>query len=208
MNLQIKLIILGEQYVGKTTLVKRLTNNNYRDFYMATIGVDYDRLTFTDDEENEHEIILWDTSGQDKFNFLLNSYFDTVNSAIIMYDVTNRRSYSQACKWIDEFRYRKKNDNIPIIVLANKIDSKEKIFDIKDLEKIKKDYDVNVLEISIKENTNLENLFPIIVTDFKEKILTKKLDLKEDKINIISKKRNSLTIQEEEVEQPRCCNLM
>lgn len=207
MNLQIKLIILGEPCVGKTSLVKRLTTDNYRDFYMPTIGVDYDKLYFKDDDENEHEIILWDTSGQDKFNFLLNSYYNLVNGAIIMYDVTNRNSYNQICKWIDEFKFIKKNDYIPIIVLANKIDSRDKIFDNNDLEKIKTDYDVIVLEISIKENINLNKLFPLIFDDFKDKLIRKKLDLKEDKINIISK-RKSFTIQEETNIEPRCCILM
>ena len=207
MNLQIKLIILGDQFVGKTSLVKRLTDDSFRDFYMATIGVDYDKINFTDDDENEHEIILWDTSGQDKFNFLLNSYFDTVNGAIIMYDVTNRLSYDQASKWIDEFRIRKKNDNIPILVLANKIDSKEALFNNKDLQKIKKDHDVNILEISVKENINMDKIFQIIISDFKDKILKKKLNVNDDKIRIIQK-RKKFTIEEDEIIEARCCKLM
>ena len=50
---------------------------------MATIGVDYDKISFQH-KGSDHEIILWDTSGQDKFNFLLESYFTSVNGAIIM----------------------------------------------------------------------------------------------------------------------------
>ena len=46
MNLQIKLIILGSQYVGKTTLLKKLIHDTFRESYMATIGVDYDRIEY------------------------------------------------------------------------------------------------------------------------------------------------------------------
>ena len=132
MNLQIKLIILGNQFAGKTTLIKTLTNNHFREFYMATIGVDYDRIVY-EYKENEHEIILWDTSGQDKFNFLLNSYFSSVNGAIIIYDVNNQQSFNQAKKWIDEFRIRKNNNNIPILFIGNKIDTKTRTIFTKDM---------------------------------------------------------------------------
>ena len=77
-------------------------------------------------KETENEIILWDTSGQDKFNFLLNSYFSSVNCALILCDVNNPQSFTQAKEWICEFRIRKNNVNIPIIFIANKIDSKER----------------------------------------------------------------------------------
>lgn len=207
MNLQIKLIILGNQCVGKTTLLKRLANDTYRDFYMATIGVDYERVIY-EYKKNEHEIILWDTSGQDKFNFLLNSYFSSVNGGIIICDVSDYSSFTQAKKWIEEFRIRKKNDNIPILFIANKIDTKNRIVLSKDIEKVKKEYDVKTLEVSLKNHDNVEFILPLIIDDYFEKLATKKISLENDNIRVLKKKKSSFQILEQKEKEPRCCNIM
>jgi small GTP-binding protein len=205
MNLQLKLIVLGNQYVGKTSLIKRLTNNNFTEYYLSTIGVDYEKIT-VDYNEKEHEIILWDTSGQDKFNFLLNSYFNTVNGAIIMYDINDIQSFNQAQKWIDEFRIRKDNDNIPILLVANKIDYKTRYVCTKDLENVAKEYNVKSIEISVKNNINIDSILPIIIDDYLDKLKSNLISLEKDKINIL--KKNSFQILDKKDPEPKCCNII
>lgn len=207
MNLQIKLIVLGNQFVGKTTLIKKLTNENFIDYYMATIGVDYDRLVFKKDN-NEHEIILWDTSGQDRFNFLLDAYFKTVNGALILYDVTDKQSFTQATKWVEELRIRKKNDNIPILLIGNKTDIKDPIITTKDLEKVSKQLNVKILEISLKNNINVDKILNDIVDDYIQKINSNLLNLKDNNINLLKRKKSGFVILEEKQPDPKCCSLM
>ena len=207
MNLQIKLIILGNQYVGKTTLLKRLIHNTFRDFYMATIGVDYDRIEYKY-KDNEHEIILWDTSGQDKFNFLLNSYFSSVNGALIMCDVNNEESFIQAKKWIEELRIRKDNDNIPILFIANKIDYKMRCVLSSDIEKVGREFNVKTIEISLKTAENIEHIFPNIIDDYFDKLANNKISLEKDKIRTFKKNVSSFKILEEHERTPKCCNIL
>ena len=207
MNLQIKLIILGNQYVGKTTLLKRLIHDTFREFYMATIGVDYDRIEYNY-KNNDHEIILWDTSGQDKFNFLLNSYFSSVNGAFIMCDINNEESFIQAKKWIEELRIRKKNDNIPILFIANKIDYKTRCVSSNDIQKVGKEYNVKTIEISLKTTENIEQIFPMIIDDYFEKLANNKISLENDNIRTFKKDINSFKILENNEPRPRCCNIL
>ncbi len=208
MDLQIKIIVLGNQYVGKTSFIKRVVNESFREFYMATIGVDYEKISFEHKDSN-HEVILWDTSGQDKFNFLLESYFSSVNGAIIMCDVGVYQSFLQAKAWIDEFRIRKKNDNIPILFLANKIDIKNRCVFSYEIEALGKDKNVKTLEVSLKTNHNIDKIFPTIFDDFLEKIEDNRLSLNGDKIKVLKKTKSSFQIQEQKNNpEPKCCNIM
>ena len=80
MSLSIKIIILGEQYTGKTSLMNKIASNTFYNTYSATIGVDYTNIKY-DYEDKIYNVSLWDTSGQEKFNFLLQSYFASVSGA-------------------------------------------------------------------------------------------------------------------------------
>ena len=207
MNLQIKLIILGNQFVGKSSLIKRIVNENFREYYLATIGVDYEKVSFEYKGTN-NEIILWDTSGQDKFNFLLDSYFSTVNGAIIMCDVGVYQSFQQAKNWIDEFRLRKENDNIPILFIANKIDIKTRCVFPDEIQALEKEKNLKTLEISIKTNYNIDKIFPLIFDDIYEKIEDNRISLIGDKIKVIKRVKSSFQIQEQKEPDPKCCEIM
>ena len=207
MNLQIKIIVLGNQFVGKTSLVKRITNNDFREYYMATIGIDYDRINF-EYNNNNHEVIMWDTSGQDKFNFLLNSYFQSVNGSIIMCDVSVYQSFLQAKDWIDEFRIRKKNENIPILFIGNKTDIKNRCVSSQEIKRLGKEKNVKTIEISLKNNENVDQILPLIVDDFFEKLDDNRLSLTGDKIKTLKKTKSSFEIVEEKEPEAKCCILM
>ena len=144
MSLSIKLIILGDQYAGKTSLMNRISSNTFYNTYSATIGVDYTSIKY-DYEDKIYNISLWDTSGQDKFSFLLNSYFKSVSGAIIVYDITSITSFNAVKRWIEEFRQIKKGENLPILVISNKIDlSNKRIISTKSLYELKQKYNVYI----------------------------------------------------------------
>lgn len=207
MSLQIKLIVLGNQHVGKTTFIKKMKDDIFINYYLSTIGVDYDRIVFKY-EDKEHEIILWDTSGQDKFNFIINSYFNSVTGAIILCDVNDFTSFTQAKKWIEEFRIRKDNLNIPILFLANKIDIKNRVVLAEDIEAVGKEYNVKTMEISIKDNINLDKIFPTIIDEYNEKLDKNLISFKKDNIRRLKRKNSSFQLIEPKEPEPRCCNIM
>ena len=208
MNLKVKILILGDQSVGKTTLLERLSGMAFQEHYCATIGVDYKHLDITYKNE-EHKFILWDTSGQDKFKFILESYYNSVNGAIIMYDCNNVNSYNKAKDLIKEFREKKANNNLPIIVVSNKNDIQFNPLNSSHLEKIKEEFNVNTIEISLKNNTNVEEILPKLLQDFIDKIQKKILLPSKDRIIINFKNQKEFQIKDfDEERNNRCCIIM
>ena len=208
METTFKLIILGNQFCGKTSLLNRISSDSFFKTYTATIGIDYSNIKYTHNDKH-YKIVLWDTSGQDKFNFMLNSYLQCVTGAIIMYDITDIKSLKAAEVWINEFREKKTNKNLPIMLLSNKIDL-ESMRDVpkENLNELKEKYNVHVLDVSTKENINIDKIIPIFIEDIEEKLKNKVIIPSFDngvKINKI--KKEEFEIDDDKNEDPRCCNI-
>ena len=119
----IKLILLGDCAVGKTTVTHRLMNKAFTPYYSPTVGIDYGttRLQIN----NEHvKIQLWDTAGQEKFCSLIKSYYKGIAGAILIYDVNKRSTFDKLQFWLEELNNNRLVDNYPIsiLLLANKTD--------------------------------------------------------------------------------------
>lgn len=127
-------VICGDKYVGKTALLRRLTKNSYTDSYLHTITKNFGRV--------EPNILLYDTTGSERFQYVCNPYYQLADAAIVVFDVTVPSSYEHVVKWKRKIK-ELNTKQIPIFVIGNKIDLK----DVKIQENIK--------YISCKENTNI-----------------------------------------------------
>mmetsp|Transcript_27998 Transcript_27998/g.37930 ORF Transcript_27998/g.37930 Transcript_27998/m.37930 type:complete len:88 (+) Transcript_27998:48-311(+) len=84
-----KIVFLGDQSVGKTSLILRFTENTFDSKYQATIGIDFlTKTLFVDDKMVRLQ--LWDTAGQERFRSLIPSYIKDSSVAVVCYDITNR----------------------------------------------------------------------------------------------------------------------
>jgi Ras-related protein Rab-6A len=68
---------------------------------------------------------LWDTAGQERFRSLIPSYIKDSSVAVVVYDITNKASFTNVTKWIDDAKAIRGNDLL-IILVANKIDLADK----------------------------------------------------------------------------------
>ena len=84
-----KLVFLGEQSVGKTSLITRFMYDTFDVNYQATIGIDFLSKTMYLDDRTVR-LQLWDTAGQERFRSLIPSYIRDSSVAIIVYDVTSK----------------------------------------------------------------------------------------------------------------------
>lgn len=84
-----KLVFLGEQSVGKTSLITRFMYDTFDANYQATIGIDFLSKTMYLDDRTVR-LQLWDTAGQERFRSLIPSYIRDSSVAIVVYDVTSR----------------------------------------------------------------------------------------------------------------------
>ncbi|WFD49546.1 Ras- protein Rab-6B [Malassezia furfur] len=92
-----KLVFLGEQSVGKTSLITRFMYDTFDANYQATIGIDFLSKTMYLDDRTVR-LQLWDTAGQERFRSLIPSYIRDSSVAIVVYDVTNRDSFKATAK--------------------------------------------------------------------------------------------------------------
>ncbi|XP_021714174.1 ras-related protein RABH1e-like [Chenopodium quinoa] len=153
-----KLVFLGDQSVGKTSIITRFMYDKFDTTYQATIGIDFLSKTMYL-EDRTVRLQLWDTAGQERFRSLIPSYIRDSSVAVIVYDVSNRQSFLSTTKWIDEVRTERGSDVI-IVLVGNKTDLVEKRqVSIEEGDNKARDAGVIFLETSAKAGFNIKPLF-------------------------------------------------
>merc|ERR1712147_45660 len=150
-----KLVLVGDGGTGKTTFVKRHLTGEFEKKYVATIGVEVHALPF---DTNRGRICfnVWDTAGQEKFGGLRDGYYIQGQCAIIMFDVTSRISYKNVGIWYRDLV--RVCENIPIVLVGNKVDVKERKVKVKQINFHRKK-NLGYYDISAKSNFNYEKPF-------------------------------------------------
>lgn len=98
----IKVLTIGDQSVGKTSLLKSISTNNFDSQSPATIGIDFHSLhaIVTDKtDETRYRLQMWDCSGQSRFQSIVASYYRHAHAILIVYDVTNSSSFHRVAAW-------------------------------------------------------------------------------------------------------------
>ncbi|KAF9433871.1 hypothetical protein BGZ76_008872 [Entomortierella beljakovae] len=117
---QVKLVLLGEAAVGKSSLVLRFVNDEFQENKEPTIGAAF----LTQKCRLEDKVIkfeIWDTAGQERFHSLAPMYYRNAQAAVVVYDVTKASSLEKAKSWVKELQ-RQANPNIVIALTGNKVD--------------------------------------------------------------------------------------
>ena len=120
----LKVIILGDSGVGKTCLMNNYVNKRFCKPYKATIGADF----LTKEMLLEDKIVtmqIWDTAGQERFQSLGCAFYRGADACVLVYDITNSKSFEQLDLWRDEFLIQacpQDPDCFPFVVLGNKVD--------------------------------------------------------------------------------------
>lgn len=123
----LKVIILGDSGVGKTSLMQQFVNNKFTTQYKATIGADFLTKELTLDDRKV-SLQLWDTAGQERFQSLGVAFYRGADCCVLVYDVNNTKSFDNLDVWKDEFLVQANvtdPENFPFILLGNKIDVEE-----------------------------------------------------------------------------------
>ncbi|KAF4086384.1 hypothetical protein AMELA_G00105090 [Ameiurus melas] len=153
-----KLVFLGEQSVGKTSLITRFMYDSFDNTYQATIGIDFLSKTMYL-EDRTVRLQLWDTAGQERFRSLIPSYIRDSTVAVVVYDVTNVNSFQLTSKWIEDVRTERGSDVI-IMLVGNKTDLEEKRqILVEEGEQRAKELNVMFIETSAKTGSNVKQLF-------------------------------------------------
>ena len=157
----IKLLLIGDSCVGKTSLLLRFCDNFFPESHMATIGVEFKEKIITINDKN-YKIHLWDTAGQERYSSLTKNFYKHAQGIIFVYDVNNRESFQNLKNWIKNPDYEKRN--VKIIIVGNKIDLKKEI-STDDLKRLANRYSCKYFEVSAKNNINVNSIFESITEE-------------------------------------------
>tara|TARA_B110001450_G_scaffold253054_2_gene275843 strand:- start:1385 stop:1981 length:597 start_codon:yes stop_codon:yes gene_type:complete len=164
MEHKLKIILVGDTNVGKTSLLQRKHNNMFNPTFTTTLGVDFYYISVRKNN-TDIKIYLWDTAGQEKFANLINVYFRDLDGAMVLYDITNRNSFDSIEKWIDKISiFNKNKTDVPIIIVGTKTDlEKHRMIHKQEIVNIAKKHKYITIECSSKENTNIDETFDLII---------------------------------------------
>ncbi|THU80122.1 GTP binding protein [Dendrothele bispora CBS 962.96] len=153
-----KIVLLGDQSVGKTSLITRFMYDTFDNTYQATIGIDFLSKTMYL-EDRTVRLQLWDTAGQERFRSLIPSYIRDSSVAIVVFDITNRQSFLSTTKWIDDVRSERGNDVI-IVLVGNKADlSDKRQVTLEEATNMATGLNIMFMETSAKAGHNVKSLF-------------------------------------------------
>lgn len=117
----VKIIVVGNGQVGKTSLTTRYCKGTFTTQYKKSIGVDYMEKSIDLAEGQEVKLMIWDTAGQEEFDALTSSYYRGAGGAVIVFSTTDRQSFDAIAKWKSKVE-AECGPRIPLVLVQNKID--------------------------------------------------------------------------------------
>lgn len=163
--MNVKLVILGDSGVGKTTLIHRYVDSEFRADFKATIGADFNSKSITIDD-TDVDLHIWDTAGEERFHSVGATFYRGTDACVLVYDVTQRESFNRLKTWEEDMFAKSgiERAGFPIIVFGNKADlDEQRQVSFEEGEHYGKQWGVPVLEVSAKSGVNLEEGFNKLV---------------------------------------------
>jgi len=167
-KLSLKILLIGDSQVGKTSLLLKYTEHIFPEEHIATIGVEYkDRFIIRDNYNIRLQI--WDTAGQERFHSITKNIYRNANGVLFVYDITNRESFNNIKNWIRDLQ--NVGNDVKAAILGNKLDlESNRAISHEEIEEISKEHNMPFLETSARENINVNEGFDLIVNElFKDK---------------------------------------
>jgi len=171
-NYIVKICLLGEANVGKTSLVYRFIENKFRGNYKSTLGVNLLKKDMKIEEFGDVSAQIWDLGGQEQESFksLRKLYLEGANGALVIYDSTKRSSFEKLYDWIQDFKDARGDE--PMLLIGNKSDLSDNIL-IEDSEamELAQNYNMEFISTSAKTGENVEEAFLRVIKTILDKSL-------------------------------------
>ena len=148
-----KVILVGDSKVGKTSIIRRYTDNSFTTQTLSTIGSDFNYKII----QIENAIInlnIWDTAGQDKFRSLTFQYYKRASGVFLVFDVSNRKSFKGILSWLEDVKNNCPDPNIIKLLIGNKIDLKREV-EYEEANYFATKRNMSYIETSAREDVNV-----------------------------------------------------
>ena len=153
-----KVVALGEQSSGKTSLVVRLIYGSFHETYMGTIGIDFMATNMYLEGRKPIQLQIWDTAGQERFHSLLPSYLRDARLVFLVYDTTDNEAFSKIQRWINLIDREATKPRVAL--LGNKVDLQEdRMISTEQGRQLAKKHGFLYFETSAKTGWNVKRAF-------------------------------------------------
>lgn len=199
-DLLFKLLLIGDSGVGKTSILFRFSDDAFTPTFISTIGIDF-KIKTIELRGKKIKLQIWDTAGQERFHTITTSYYRGAMGIMLVYDITNSKSFDNIQKWlrnIDEHA----NEDVEKMIVGNKCDMEDRRIIPKERgEAIARENDIRFMETSASSNVNVDKAFlELAKAILDNQTADQEKQGSQDRVNIgRSEQRNSFT--------SKCCNI-
>ena len=166
-DINIKLLLIGNTFVGKTLIVQKFIDNAFSKSTVATIGVDLQSKVI-DINGKKVKYLIWDTAGEDRMKTMTYSYYRGCHVILIVFDVTNEVSFKNVTNWVECINKFAKS-NVLRILVGNKTDlEKERVITTEQGKQLAQDNGLKYYEISALKIQGLQEMFEDIAKEYVE----------------------------------------
>jgi Ras-related protein Rab-8A len=170
-DVQVKVLLLGDSGVGKTSLMQRYSENKFSTSLLSTAGVDY-KSQILDVDGKRVKCQIWDTAGQQRFHVITHSYYKSAHGIVLVYDASEplEESFNNVRYWMENINEHA-NPQTQRMLVGNKVDVKGKRIDSARGKALADEYGLKFFETSAKDGTNVAEAFNTVARDAVAKML-------------------------------------
>lgn len=159
-----KILLIGDSGVGKSSLLLRYCDNTFLENHASTIGVDF-KVKNLEVGGKRVQLAIWDTAGQERFRTLTSAYYRGAHGVVLMYDATNRESFSNLSYWLGEIQSQSTHSTVVKLLVSTKHDRGEHVVvPLEEGAEFAKRHQLLFGHVSSKENIGVESSMTELVT--------------------------------------------
>lgn len=200
-DLLFKLLLIGDSGVGKTSILFRFSDDAFTPTFISTIGIDF-KIKTIELRGKRIKLQIWDTAGQERFHTITTSYYRGAMGIMLVYDITNAKSFDNIQKWlrnIDEHA----NEDVEKMIVGNKCDMEDRRIITKEKgEAIAREHGIRFMETSASSNINVERAFlELAKAILDNQTADQERQDSQDRVNIARSEHQKSTLTS------RCCSM-
>ena len=163
-----KVLLIGNSGVGKSSILSRYADNYFEEQNMPTIGVDF-KINQTEIDGKVVKLQIWDTAGQCRFKTITQSYYRGSHGIIVVFDVTDRESFSGVQRWMQQVE--ENCQNVSCILVGNKSDlTSKRAVTFDEGQELADHFMIRYVETSAKESKNVDSAFTMMTREIKNRV--------------------------------------
>ena len=193
-----RILLLGETTVGKTSLLFRYLEDKFSFHNLLTAGID-SRIKSIKRNNKMVYLRIYDTAGQEKYRAIVKNLYKGADGILLVYDVTNIKSFNSITYWIKSLKDNIEINEIGLVIVGNKIDLPDKVINDEQKTELENTLNTKIIEVSAKDNINVNEAF--------DKIVDIMMEIKLKKTNI--RKNNTIKLGKTKIKnnptESNCC---